>query len=308
MKKSLFLTAVIGVLLTSCNTKTEENTWYDTFATYNHITDLSTGEVTVSPGSYKFFYNYVTLKGNVSTENLTFANTNYSFTTEDTAFTGYYFQGGGQISEFKNLQSNVVVGGMSLPLKNANLGWSTMFYWYYNPDDMIIIPGYARDPAYRCYVTGYYEMGDEYAVATFQSDLFFMGETTTSYNIAGEDKTYTNTDMLYRIVMDIAKNKADMIIYQARFASEMPNPLKAIVIPGLDLTFTPAGYILEGKDIIPSMLESNQLVEMPAFTFNEISVNTTNKDMTKASINYQVAGRYAGSFTGSCVYDINEQK
>ena len=304
MKKTgLFAFGALCLLTTACNPSDGETTTYNTFNTINHITDLSTGEVTTTNGDYKFFYNFTNQNGYVSTENLVFDNATYSFRTDEATFLNYYFNSGGQISEFNNLQGLVSMGGMSLPLKNASIGWTTMFYWYTE----VSVPGINGVTSPQPYVTAYYEIGSEYAVRTFARDSYFMGTTQTSYVMGDAPKTYTNEDMIYRFVMDLKNNTADMVIYKARFAEEMPMSITAIVIKGLTLTFTPSGYTITGEKIIPSMLEGGQLVEMPAYIFDSVNLVTTNNEITHIKLDYNVAGRYQGVFTGSAVYDIKAQ-
>lgn len=57
---------------------------------------------------------------------------------------------------------------------------------------------------------------------------------------------------------------------------------------------------MKGDDVIPYMVEAEDLQETPRFKFNKFDMRVTG-DLTSAVIEYQVADVYKGSFSGVSV-------
>lgn len=151
------------------------------------------------------------------------------------------------------------------------------------------------------YVVMQYTLNDRWNVRTFWPDATFKGSTVTSY--PGMTEAYSNSGISYRIVMRLNKDnaltdKADIIFYNAKFAPKAPEI--TVVLKNLDLKFNDRGYTVEGTDVIPYMVEADDLQETPRFKFNKFDMRVTG-DLTSAVIVYQVADVYKGTFTGVCV-------
>ena len=113
--------------------------------------------------------------------------------------------------------------------------------------------------------------------------------------------------MLYRVLIDLEKKTADIIIYNAKFAAAAP-PLKAILLKGLKVTWGKGSYSIEGENLIPSVPEGGTWQENPRYVFNKFAFNTNGKTMTDANMSYLVAGMYTGQFSGSYVLDPSQKQ
>lgn len=148
-----------------------------------------------------------------------------------------------------------------------------------------------------------YTLGDEWNVRTFWADLTYSGQTVITSPMSTEP--YMNQGPRYRVFMTrndkgVLTGKADLIIYNAQFADAMP-VLKVMLVKGLDVTFTDAGYTLSGKDIVAEYKgDGGEMMPYERFPFNEINA-TVGGDMTGISMSYQVGGMFNGTFNGSCI-------
>lgn len=148
------------------------------------------------------------------------------------------------------------------------------------------------------YAVMQYQINNVWQVRTFWPDVTFCGTTTTS--MPSSANSFISDTPKYRVIMHLDRAAsdytADVIIYNAQFASTMPR-LQAIAIKDLKLQFTQSGYEISATNVVPSMLESGQLIETPKFIFNQFNL-TSQGDMTSANATYQVANMFSGRFTG----------
>ncbi len=172
----------------------------------------------------------------------------------------------------------------------------------YLPPD-ITVPGYKLFVPSNTlhYVVMQYALNDRWNVRTFWPDATFKGSTITSY--PGMTEAYSNSNISYRIVMHLNEDKAvtdkaDIIFYNAKFAPKAPEI--TVVLKNLYLEFNDRGYTVKGDDVIPYMVEAEDLQETPRFKFNKFDMRVTG-DLTSAVIEYQVADVYKGSFSGVSV-------
>ena len=296
MKKTLLL-AMLGVsaALTSCNPGEADTTSTGSLAAYNLVSNLDNGDTYVTVNSYQFAFNWTKGFGSVSTENLIINNTNWKLTTTDTDL---YTYGGMWLM----MPQGTFQGNSTLPLKNDSFVIAPVVYYggtgvYFNDT---YVPGYPDKPVVAEVLVAKYNIGDEYLVRTFFPDMCFYGETVSSYPSAGGEKTFTNKEISYRLILDIEKNKADMIVYNAKFSDSEREPVKtAILAQGLDLEFNENGYTITGENIVPSTVEGNQTTPNESFVFNSINIETVSESLSTVNIKCVVAGIYKGDFTGS---------
>lgn len=298
MKKftlGLFSAALLA--LGACSTEVEDQTQTVGYAAVNLITPLNGGEPFASKGSYRFFLNLTQAKGTVSTSSLMIDNKAYSFQTDTVSYS--YIGGQGMVIRMQNLKGNLD-GDKDMPLSGANFD-ITSYYYVAN----ISVPGYSQLPENSYpYVIGQYTAGN-WDVATFQEDASYYGVTTTSY--AGEGgalQSYTNEEMLYRVIIDIDKKTADVIIYNAKFAEPAPT-LQAILLKDLNVTWNQGSYSITGEEVVPGVAEGASWTDNPNYVFNKFEMTTTNRKLTQADMEYQVAGRFNGHFSGSYIIDFN---
>ncbi|MCH5231752.1 MAG: hypothetical protein J1F43_08160, partial [Muribaculaceae bacterium] len=222
--------------------------------------------------------------GVIEAKNLSINNNTLSFKTVDQPyFTNMWYA---NFTDVKSSDANI---------SNANFLLTPYFNY---PQYYGIAPTY-NNPGNV--VVASYTYNDSYEVKTFQPVTFFKGTTETRYPYKGEVQTYSTETIYYQLGIDVTKtpNKAKMIMYQAKFTSVEQEPKKDIIIEDLDVNYDNGVITVSGKDVIPGILEGNEVTPYPSFTINNIEFKTTNADLTWATINFTVAGIYEGSFTGS---------
>lgn len=298
MKKlTLGLFSAFLLALGACSSDVDDTTQTVAYSTVNLVTPLNGGESFASKGTYKFFLNLSKGYASVSTANLMIDNKAHFFQTDTVAYG--YAGGNGLLIRMQNLKGNLD-NDKSMPLANTIFDITS---YYYVPT--LAIPSYQQMPDPYPYIIGQYTAGN-WQVATFQADCSYLGKTTTSYyDQNGVIQSFENKDMLYRVIVDIDKKTADIIIYNAKFAAPAPT-LSAILLKDLAVTYGSGTYSIEGKDVVPSVIEGTSWQENPRFVFNSFKLFTLNKEMTQVDMDFEVAGVYHGNFVGS--YIVQESK
>lgn len=297
--KKIYLFLLAGIALTSCSKSDSSYTQSSSYTTTNLVTSIETGESFAQSAYYNFFFNVGEGISQASVSNLSINNSSYSFTTFDTNYTTYYVTGGsGFMTLIKSPEATVTAGSHSYPLESSDITISTLNYWN------ISLPG-ASGPVYSTpAVLWQYNIGNLYNVKTFAADAVYQGNTETSYpNASGGTDTFKSETMTYRFRIDLEENKADMIIYKARFAESMPIELASIVVEGLDVEWKEGTYAITGTDLIPVIYEGTTPTPYPNYVFNSVYFEPTNSTLTQGKLTYKVAGRFNGSFEGSYIFE-----
>lgn len=307
------LAAVMGMTLVSCNNDGHsELNMLAVAPAVSIITSLQDGSVTASAGAYA--YNIKIVDDSPATvvvtspQNLIANNNSLTFSTNEQ---GYKSSG----RDFYVENANGTAGSSFIELNNANflalnpyLGNvdPNLKYGYYYNESQIgeytfnFIPSPNPYIDYNYITLANYKIGSSYIVKTFPVNTFFKGETTTTYPQNPEG--FKNSDITYRFIInqdkETSKFSVDLVIYDAKFAAEMPVTISAIVVTGLDVEFTADGVYITGKDKDPKYFEGGSYLPLPSYTFNEIEFHTTNGNYTKGELNYTVGGRYQGHFEG----------
>lgn len=310
MKKSLlFAVASLAVFgLASCD-KTGENSSSATLnvGAYNLFTPVvaGNGEPYVSLATYSFTMEYPANTVATTTSAMSIpGGATASFGTVPMPMTGKLIDidnttkeaitfsavdasaNGAQVTDFQALLTQAVYA----PVNYTDTEYVPGYLWY-------IPTNYFYFPFIQ------YQLGDDWKVRTFWPDLTYKGQTVITSQMSPDP--YLNQGPLYRVVMSRNDNraltgKADIIIYNAQFADGMPE-LKVMIIKGLDVTFTEAGYTLTGKDIVAEYKgDGGEMMPYERFPFNEITA-TVGGNMTNITISYMVGGMFNGTFNGSCV-------
>ena len=261
-------------------------------------------DVTVSDGYYVFSLKMTdtTTTGTVTSPDLVANNDVLTFTTDDQSYksTGYD-------AYFENAQGKA--GGMQL--RNANFlvlyiydeQWNK--YGYYVNTSNVGEYTYSISQVRPDYIAlASYNIGNNLKVRTFQPNTFFIGDTSTSYTMAGETHNYSTKSITYRFMMkkdaDTKEYTADLLIYNAKFSDNEREPVKeAILAENLKVDFSKSGVTITGENIVPKMLEAGAYVPVPSFSFDYVRFSTNNDNLTSGIIDYKVAGVYVGHFEGS---------
>lgn len=313
MKKFLLgALALSGLFLTGCDTDPKDSTATVTYLACNLITPLDGSESYATKGLYSFNFNLSKWKVAFYTANLATKEKTYTFTTQETDYVQYAPYNGMvyYIKDFKGDVNN----SPSLPLKNSHLWITSNFYYYpasilheYEHPSLIFNGDYIQ-PA----LIGSYQVGEEFKVNTFMPDAFYAGKTYTTYPaMGGSTASNENKDMYYRVLIDVSKNKADVMMCNAKFSASEKEPLKALIyLKNLDVTFGDGSYRITGSDITPQLYEGGKFDDYPSFNIKSFVMNTTGSDMTGAVMDYTVLHTmemggtsqtvtYTGQFTGS---------
>lgn len=158
-----------------------------------------------------------------------------------------------------------------------------------------------------------YNVNDR-TVKTFPVRPLFSGKTVTKYMMgpAGE-KTSENEKGLYEVTFSTDMKKASVVIYNIKFAEEMPAVLDAVILNDLAVEYDENGYTISGTDIIPDVKESNGLTPYPNFPFASFKMWTTTADLASVDCEYVVNAKiqeremvFRGAFSGRCVAYEND--
>ena len=300
MKKLFLLSALVPFMgLVSCNNGEYSETQTISVPVLNIITNLDNGNTVASPGVYSFDLKWTntTQTGSVSSTNIIYNNGTSTLSTNTSDFDlntlspiGYY----GYI--FKDVTGNVS-GSLSYPISNSlfyvTSGWNTIETAGTNIGEYTF-----NSPSFS--LVSKYSLGSDYIIKTFPIQSFFRGVTTSHYNGTSSQ----TTGIWYRFDINTTENKARLIMYNAKFSANPNEPEKtAVLLENLDVEFSQDGILIKGNDIIPKVYESNGWTPYEAFTFDSITFMTTDLYLTKANIEYSVAGRYNASFVGQYILD-----
>ena len=301
MKKSLlFLAAGSVLLVSSCNSKPDEFKQSINYPAINLITNIETGSSYISPGTYNCNFNVTDGTVIISSDNLLLNTATSSFRSLETPYTSRLYD-----------MSNISATGTMGTIISINDVFATVngTYPVENAKFLITNTGYFSNTVIKDYpyqalapLLTQYNIDEEWLVRTFSSDAFYKGSTTTQFSMGGEPSTFTTSDILYRVIVDVAKSKATLILYDAKFAENMPVTIAAIIVEGLDFKASSEGYTITGANIVPSMLEGNGTTPAPEYTFTSVKISNTSNDLTTATIDYEINFRgmipYYGTFTG----------
>lgn len=287
MKKNLLLgCALMALGFTACTDGESNYSYTYNLNPINIITDLSDGTTYASTGQYVFV---LTIENNgqhgvIDVKNLSINNNTVNFSTVDQSYTSNLFY-----ANFANVKAS------DANISNANF----LLTPYYNyPQFVGINPTYGNPGNI---VVANYTYNDAYSVKTFQHNTFFTGTTETVYPYKGEVQNFSTDKIYYQLSLNVkdSPNKATLTMYNAKFTSVEQEPVKDIIIEDLDVTYDNGSITVSGTEVIPGIMEGNEITPYPSFIINEIEFKTTSADLTWATIKFQVAGMYNGTFSGS---------
>lgn len=313
MNRYLLSTILTGsILLASCSVDHTESKATVSYQICNLITPIDGGESVATRGVYTFDFNLTDSKVAANTSTLLYDNNTYIFITDEVSFSQYP-PFNGMVYYFTGMKANVYGFSSSDPqggsLEDTKFLITSNFVFAnpgYTPAEH---PGliYNRTQIPPLVIASY-KVGSKFKVRTFASDAFYVGVTNTEYpNMTGGTDTNENKDMYYRVLIDVAGKKADVIFYDAKFSSSDREPKKvAIVINNLDIKYGDGFYEINGENIVPKLFEAGQLEDYPSFTFQNFSFKTTGDAMNGCVMNYTVNNTmapgmsvtYKGTFSG----------
>ncbi|MDE5552413.1 MAG: hypothetical protein K2I91_04345 [Muribaculaceae bacterium] len=285
------LGAIAGsVLLTGCNLdKGESITFADVTLCNLVIPSDASSEVTAQSNvKYKIEYNLGEGKVSVSSDVMKVGGAEMSLTSNPMTFSekvstvGYArnFKGTGKMSNGDNVS-------------NLTGAESTLFYYY-----PTVVPGVIGVSQINNRICLSYEIGDDYTVKTFGRDLYFMGETILHSSAPGQQgASFTWKEAVYRLYFAENMKTATVVVYNITFAENMP-ALEAMCLENLDVSYSPAGYTVSGKNVVPKVMMKGNVSSVDRYLFNDFRLQSTGEMLTKCICNYTVSGVYNVSFEG----------
>ena len=291
---SLLMAALTGVTLTSCLGEPESETSFSIKVSNMIIPDDLGEEVKVTHNCiYNLRIDGVKNKIIVSTSSLSLnGNSNLSFTSN--AMDGLVIAGFG--SESGSFARGTAKLSNGQEVSSINGYYTSIVNYYEVTGDPFPVT------SVRPMLVMNYRVGNS-TVRTFCADSFFRGETTTSYSLGpnAPEKNFTTSDAVYRVKFAEDMKTASVVIYNVQFAEEMQKKLTAVVLKDLPVTLGHRGYIISGTDLVPEMLDDSGLTPMPRYTFDRISIESTDAQLTSIRCDYTVAGSFKGVFEGITV-------
>lgn len=299
MKKTVLFALAVSVIagMSSCNSeKNTVQTMTYNIPTYNLITSVDgTAAPSVAQSVYKINFDLIAATASVATE-INVGSTPISFVTDPIKYTGgmYEWQNAyHEIIKISTIKDNNIY--------DLNCLISSMAYF---PAALTGLPAITY-PSGSKYLIMSYNVGSNTLVRTFWPDATFSGNTTTTYSDrTGTPKQFTSKEILYRVVMNITDKKATVILYDAKFAEEMPKALDAIILKDLPLTFTNSGYRIDATNVIPEQWEGGTTTPNTTYVFDSFSLNVGG-DLTTTIIEYSVMhNAFHGYFEGKCINQL----
>lgn len=306
MKKILVLGSVAAMLAVSACSKDGYTEISQTLSgsAINIITNEEDGSVVVSPGNYTFKITMTdgSQSGYVTSPEMIANNTNLGFTSNEKSY-----QSTGYDVYFKDIDATAGSTGMSI--NNSQILGISYYDPTFNPYGFYYDTTEIGDLTFSLNnfnimeTVARYSIGSSYRVNTFQTNTFFLGTTTTSYNMAGVEHNYTTETITYRFILNKQKDSneytATMVMYNAKFSDNEREPLKVgIIVKGLDVEFKSDGIAISGQDIIPEIYEAGATTPYENFKFNNLEFKTTDPYYIHGVLDFKVAGMYTGHFEG----------
>lgn len=344
MKKlSLGLVAIAGLLLSSCELGVKDSTFKNSYFTYNLIAPKDGGASDATASYYTFDLNLTQSTGTIATT-LLYNKAQYSFTSNEVAmkpanwayvFSGFKANVNNDVTlpleNTKLIQTVDIVYPYAVfqdPDNKDNVFKLNGFYPNKednavggNPIDGVLYTT-PREFSYDSYNNGYwmnsippvlvgqYEIGQDFSVKTFSCDNTYEGQTQTSYpnREGGKDSAFSKT-IYYRVVLDVTKSKAYVVIYNAKFSNVPAEPIKPVVyLKDLDIIWGNGYYTIHGTNLPSYVIDGGKMDINEDFTFSEFTMNTVGNEMVGANISYKVINsiggyniEYEGHFSGQCV-------
>lgn len=285
MKRNAILAAsCLLVMMASCSSDDPVMQQSVGYNTVNLVMPLQEdAEAFVQNGSYTFVTESYSQTLNVATQGVTVNNRNYPFTSQSLSYSGM----------LPNISFNApYIYTDNIRFQGLNGLVTTAVYTpaYLNINNSVLsgVAGIS-DFGVACLIQ--YEIPDVAMVKTIQREAYYAGNTDTT--VSGGDP-FSSKSAVFRVILDIEKQKATVVVYNAKFNSQMPS--LTFILRNLDIEYTHEGYNIKGENIIPEEVTGTPY---PNFPFTKFDFKATGKALSDTEIDFTVAGRFHGHFTGT---------
>lgn len=300
MKQNVLFAGLFAAaaMFTSCNTGGDDGNYSSMgMGSCNLVipSDASKEVSVQSDGNYTFKFYLDRGTAVITSTSINLGGDKVVLHTDELPYNTYLF--GNNIQSI-NVKANNAGMASNHPVTNLNCNLVNSFWW-----DDILATSISGIPSWENLRTGVLELSydvDGYTVRTFGADRVYKGETMTQVDSSNGLSSYSTTEMLYRVVMNVDKKKADVVLYRAKFSDQMPVTISAMVLKDLDLSFSRNGFIVSGTDVVPAVAEGISTTPYPNFTFKTFNLYTVNLEMTNVIADFTVGNAYTGYFEGTC--------
>ncbi|MCH5214161.1 MAG: hypothetical protein J1E97_03135 [Muribaculaceae bacterium] len=298
------LSLLFATIATSCNLDNDDNYVSNTFSCCNLVTDAS-GNSYVSDGSYKATFYLDNGLIDISTAALDIAGKEYSFNSDKMKVTTKYYSVPWTSSpaDISSFSGGYASGAISVSDLSGNLSSLVYLVNTNNPiNNLYPFVG-------RVAVSLNYKVNDTYTVKTFMPESVYSG-TTVITDDSGTFPEFTSESTLYRVIFSSDRQKADLIIYNAKFAQMMPEI--NFLVKDLQVQYNNGSYTISipaGQSINPSTYEGDGLTENPNYPFTSLELRPIDSALTKVDIDFKISVRgmpFTCRFTGSSQYPVND--
>lgn len=300
MKKTLLISAAaVMMLAASCSDSESKSESTYNIPILNLVTSTDGSSEPVVSGS---LYNYKLDQMNSTMEiaaKVSVGNNSYvEFTTNPVTYKPLYYSIGGIVYEV--IQAESYLAGKTNNGETLNDLYCELTSFVNIPPVIEGLPDISVPVGKYTFMQ--YNIGTKYAVRTFWNDLTFKGNTSTTY----PGGTFSSKEIMYRVVMDVNKNKATVILYNVQLAEKMP-VLTNIVLEDLPLSFNNGGYIIKAENITPKQFEGGSGTPNSNYVFTKFELSSYG-DLSTANCNYEVNGMFTGTFSGSCISPVKNME
>lgn len=291
MKKtsSILLLAASLFGLTSCDVGSGETTQQTSYGVINLVSPTDGSTPSASVGWYSLNFNFTQNNVTVSLKDLVIDNVTHTLVTDPLSYSG---NSAGDVLTIKDF-SGYLDNNVDLPITNSSFVVSSQT----NPYPSSSGSNEATYDYGFAVVLASYDIGTRYKVKTFYPDACYKGTTVTQYPDGETTARFSNSDITYRIVFQQDLKKANVVIYNAKFAEAAPT-LACITLEDLSVNYYTGGYEIVGENIVPNVVEGGSSTPNEKYTFNSFKL-TPAANLTDATITYKVATVFNGSFVGS---------
>lgn len=299
MKKSIIAAIAIISVLASCDDKNNDGPQSVITQQYTSLCLFSPedgGKSYIGDAEYKVAYNQTT--GNATLD----ANLSSGFTIDMLTIpsTPYNTSGEGidQVISFSSKDGNYSAENGSHTVSDFNALATRSF------NTASDVPLYGRLDAMSARIYFSSIVNGLFSIKSFYADAVYCGQTITNFQYNGADNSFTSKEGSYRVVINSREMKADVILYNIKFAEQAPSLI--LRLKGLNLTLQNGFYTISGTDIVPEQVEGSGYTPNESFPFEKFTLTTSSDMLDAVSIEYQVLNAHAnliykGSFRGSAL-------
>lgn len=118
-----------------------------------------------------------------------------------------------------------------------------------------------------------FTLDGKYQICTLLSTSNFVG--TTSSTIIGDEENdpFSTTNSSYSVIVNRETAKAQVRIYKAQFASNMPTNLGTMVLDNIPVVFTSHGFAAAVTQVIPAIANASGTSDpYPQFTLTNVKI------------------------------------